>query len=66
MYFIDWVMCLFLLMLAILEYPFYEEITKDVAAKLKIVASVIEALLLIYFTFDLGLRFSTGLDPSVI
>ena len=53
---IDWVMCLLLLLLATIEYPFYDTFHTEIA-KLKIVAFVIESLLIIYFTFDLGLRF---------
>ena len=56
MYSIDWVVCLILLLLASIEYPFYDTFRPGMP-KLKIIASVMEALLLIYFTFDLGLRF---------
>ena len=56
MFTIDWFLCLFLLLLAGFEFPLYETLLpyKD---EFYIFAFVIEALLIIYFILDLGLRF---------
>ena len=56
MYTLDWFMCFMLLLLAGFEYPFYQKL-RPYANIFYIVAFVIESLLIIYFFFDLGLRF---------
>ena len=55
-YTIDWFMCLMLLLLAGFEFPFYLNL-RPYADIFHVVAFVIESLLIIYFVFDLGLRF---------
>ncbi|KAI6655901.1 Two-pore channel 1 [Oopsacas minuta] len=56
MYYVDWFISFFLLLLAGIEHPFYELLEPD-ESKLKIFAAVLESLIIAYFTFDLGLRF---------
>ena len=56
MYMFDWFMSMFLLALALIEYPFFEPF-RPYAFQLKITAYVLEAILILYFILDLGLRF---------